>query len=243
MLLPKDPNDERNIFLEIRAGTGGDESALFAGDLFRMYSRYAERQGWQVEVISESPGDVGGYKEIIARIIGHGAYSKLKFESGGHRVQRVPGNRDSGPHPHLGLHGRGPARGRRDRRRRAEPGRHAHRHFPRFRRRRPARQQDRLRGADHAPPDGHRGGVPGRRARSTRTRKRRSRVLARAHQGQADARAAGEGGRDAQVASSAPATAPSASAPTISRKAGSPTTASASPSTRSTTSWTATSPS
>jgi len=90
MLLPKDPNDERNIFLEIRAGTGGDESALFAGDLFRMYSRYAERQGWQVEVISESPGDVGGYKEIIARIIGHGAYSKLKFESGGHRVQRVP---------------------------------------------------------------------------------------------------------------------------------------------------------
>jgi len=90
LLLPKDPNDERNIFLEIRAGTGGDESALFAGDLFRMYSRYAERQGWQVEVISESPGDVGGYKEIIARIIVQVAYSKLKFESGGHRVQRVP---------------------------------------------------------------------------------------------------------------------------------------------------------
>jgi peptide chain release factor 1 len=89
-LLPKDPNDERNIFLEIRAGTGGDESALFAGDLFRMYSRYAERQRWQVEVISESPGEVGGYKEIIARIIGQGAYSRLKFESGGHRVQRVP---------------------------------------------------------------------------------------------------------------------------------------------------------
>jgi len=89
-LLPKDPNDERNIFLEVRAGTGGDESALFAGDLFRMYSRYAERQGWQVEVISESSGEVGGYKEIIARIIGQGAYSKLKFESGGHRVQRVP---------------------------------------------------------------------------------------------------------------------------------------------------------
>ncbi|MGC2520564.1 MAG: peptide chain release factor 1 [Burkholderiales bacterium] len=90
LLLPKDPNDERNIFLEIRAGTGGDESALFAGDLFRMYSRYAERQGWQVEVISESSGEIGGYKEIIARIIGQGAYSKLKFESGGHRVQRVP---------------------------------------------------------------------------------------------------------------------------------------------------------
>jgi peptide chain release factor 1 len=89
-LLPKDPNDERNIFLEVRAGTGGDESALFAGDLIRMYSRYAERQGWQVEVISESPGEVGGYKEIVVRIIGQGAYSKLKFESGGHRVQRVP---------------------------------------------------------------------------------------------------------------------------------------------------------
>ncbi|MBX9812719.1 MAG: peptide chain release factor 1 [Burkholderiales bacterium] len=89
-LLPRDPNDDRNIFLEIRAGTGGDESALFAGELFRMYSRYAERNGWQVEVISQSPGEMGGYKEIIARIIGRGAYSKLKFESGGHRVQRVP---------------------------------------------------------------------------------------------------------------------------------------------------------
>ena len=96
LLLPKDPNDERNIFLEIRAGTGGDESALFAGDLFRMYSRYAERQGWQVEVISESPGDAGGYKEIIARVIGQGAYSKLKFESGGHRVQRVPATETQG---------------------------------------------------------------------------------------------------------------------------------------------------
>ncbi|MBL8520569.1 MAG: peptide chain release factor 1 [Betaproteobacteria bacterium] len=89
-LLPKDPNDDKNIILEVRAGTGGDESALFAGDLFRMYARYAERQRWQVEVISESPGEVGGYKEIIARIVGAGAYSRLKFESGGHRVQRVP---------------------------------------------------------------------------------------------------------------------------------------------------------
>ena len=89
-LLPKDPNDDRNIFLEIRAGTGGDESALFAGDLFRMYSRYAERQRWQVAVVSQSLSDVGGYKEIIATITGAGAYSKLKFESGVHRVQRVP---------------------------------------------------------------------------------------------------------------------------------------------------------
>jgi peptide chain release factor 1 len=89
-LLPKDPNDERNTFLEVRAGTGGDESALFAGDLFRMYARYAERQGWQVEIISESASELGGYKEVIARIIGQGVYSRLKFESGGHRVQRVP---------------------------------------------------------------------------------------------------------------------------------------------------------
>ncbi|MDR2220894.1 MAG: peptide chain release factor 1 [Methylobacillus sp.] len=90
LLLPKDPNDERNIFLEIRAGTGGDESALFAGDLFRMYSRYAERQRWRVEIVSANESELGGYKEIIARVEGLGAYSRLKFESGGHRVQRVP---------------------------------------------------------------------------------------------------------------------------------------------------------
>ena len=89
-LLPKDPNDERNTFIEVRAGTGGDESALFAGDLFRMYTRYAERQGWLVEIMSESPSELGGYKEVIARVSGQGVYSKLKFESGGHRVQRVP---------------------------------------------------------------------------------------------------------------------------------------------------------
>ena len=90
LLLPRDPNDERNIFLEVRAGTGGDESALFAGELFRMYGRYAERSGWQVEVISQSFADRGGCKEVIAKVVGRGAYSKLKFESGGHRVQRVP---------------------------------------------------------------------------------------------------------------------------------------------------------
>jgi len=95
-LLPTDPNDERNIFLEIRAGTGGDESALFAGDLLRMYTRYAERQRWQVEVISQSPSDLGGYREIILRIVGRGAYSKLKFESGGHRVQRAPATETQG---------------------------------------------------------------------------------------------------------------------------------------------------
>jgi len=89
-LLPRDPNDDRNLFLEVRAGTGGDESALFAGDLFRMYTRYAERKGWQVEIISESVSELGGYKEVIARLVGQGAFSRLKFESGGHRVQRVP---------------------------------------------------------------------------------------------------------------------------------------------------------
>ena len=90
LLLPKDANDDRNVFLEIRAGTGGDESALFAGNLFRMYTRYAERQRWQVEVVSASESEIGGYREVIARIVGTGVYSKLKFESGAHRVQRVP---------------------------------------------------------------------------------------------------------------------------------------------------------
>lgn len=90
LLLPKDPNNDRNIYLEIRAGTGGDESALFAADLLRMYMRYAERRHWQTEIISESPSDLGGYKEVIVRIVGLGAYSRMKFESGGHRVQRVP---------------------------------------------------------------------------------------------------------------------------------------------------------
>ena len=96
LLLPKDPNDDRNTFLEIRAGTGGDESGLFAGALMRMYSRFAERRRWEVELISESASDLGGYKEVIVRIVGQGAYSILKFESGGHRVQRVPETESQG---------------------------------------------------------------------------------------------------------------------------------------------------
>lgn len=96
LLLPRDPNDNRNIYLEIRAGTGGDEAALFAGDLLRMYLRYAEVQGWQTEVLSESEGEHGGYKEVVARLIGTGAYSRLKFESGAHRVQRVPETESQG---------------------------------------------------------------------------------------------------------------------------------------------------
>jgi len=95
-LLPKDPDDERNVFLEIRAGTGGDESALFAGNLLRMYVRYAERHRWQTEIVSASSSDLGGYKEVIVRIVGQGAHSKLKFESGGHRVQRVPATEAQG---------------------------------------------------------------------------------------------------------------------------------------------------
>lgn len=96
LMLPTDPNDDKNIFLEIRAGTGGDEAAIFAGDLFRMYSRYAEQKRWTLELLNESHGEHGGYKEVIARIVGHGAYSRLKFESGAHRVQRVPETESQG---------------------------------------------------------------------------------------------------------------------------------------------------
>ena len=96
LLIPKDVNDEKNIFLEIRAGAGGDESALFVGDIFRMYSRFVERMRWQIEIISANEAEVGGYKEVIVKINGAGAYSKLKFESGGHRVQRVPDTETQG---------------------------------------------------------------------------------------------------------------------------------------------------
>lgn len=96
LLLPKDPNDDRNCFLEIRAGAGGDEAGIFAGDLFRMYSRYAEQRGWKLEMISASGGEHGGFKEVIARVAGEGAYGVLKFESGGHRVQRVPATESQG---------------------------------------------------------------------------------------------------------------------------------------------------
>ncbi|MFT4518961.1 MAG: peptide chain release factor 1 [Halioglobus sp.] len=96
LLLPRDPNDSHNVFLEIRAGTGGDEAAIFSGDLFRMYSRYAENQGWKMEVLSERAGDHGGYKEIITRVEGRDVYANLKFESGAHRVQRVPETESQG---------------------------------------------------------------------------------------------------------------------------------------------------
>ncbi|WP_442683557.1 peptide chain release factor 1 [Stenotrophomonas sp. JC08] len=96
LLVPRDPRDDGNLFLEVRAGTGGDEAAIFAGDLFRMYARYAERCGWKVEIESDNPGEHGGYKEVVARVVGRGAYSRLKFESGTHRVQRVPATESQG---------------------------------------------------------------------------------------------------------------------------------------------------
>ncbi|MCP1313816.1 MULTISPECIES: peptide chain release factor 1 [unclassified Halomonas] len=96
LLVPKDPDDGRGVFLEVRAGTGGDEAAIFAGDLFRMYSRYAEKRGWRVEVVSASHGEHGGYKEVISRVKGDGVYARLKFESGAHRVQRVPATESQG---------------------------------------------------------------------------------------------------------------------------------------------------
>lgn len=96
LMLPKDPNDTCNVYLEVRAGTGGDEAAIFAGDLFRMYCRYAERMGWRVEVVSSNPGEHGGFKEVISRVEGEGVYGTLKFESGAHRVQRVPATESQG---------------------------------------------------------------------------------------------------------------------------------------------------
>ena len=162
LLLPKDPDDARNAFLEIRAGTGGDESALFAGDLLRMYTRYAERTGWRCEIVSESESELGGFKEVVLRVVGDDVFGAAAL-----RIRRPPraaraGDRNPGPHPHQRLH-----RGRAGRAGRSaggadQPGRPAHRHLPRQRRRRPAHQQDRLGGAHHAHPDRHRGRVPGR---------------------------------------------------------------------------------
>ena len=162
LLLPKDPNDEKNVILEIRAGTGGEEAGLFAADLFRMYTRLAERKGWKLEILSHSTTGIGGLKEIIASISGERVYSQLKYESGVHRVQRVPVTEVPGAHPHLGGHRGRPARGRRGGRA-DQPRRAAHRRLPLLRPRRPERQHHRLGGADH--PSAHRPGglLPGRK--------------------------------------------------------------------------------
>ena len=171
LLLPKDPNDDKNVFLEIRAGTGGEEAALFAGDLLRMYLRYAEGRGWKHEIINSHPTDTGGFKEVIVLISGKGAYSQLKYESGVHRVQRVPTTESQGPHPHLSGHRGGYARGRGggggDQPRGAQD-----RLLPLLRAWRPAREHHRQRGAHH--PFAHQlGGSPARtRKASTKTRPR-----------------------------------------------------------------------
>ena len=161
LLVPRDPRDEKNIFLEVRAGTGGDEAAIFAGDLLRMYMRYAQNRGPGTEIISESPGEHGGYKEVICRIAGLNAFFQFRFESGTHRVQRVPATEAQGRihtsactvaiMPEIDEIGEG----------RNQSGRSAHRHLPRLRRGRSARQQDRLGHSADAHSDGHRGRVPG----------------------------------------------------------------------------------
>ena len=135
LLLPKDPNDSRNVFLEIRAGTGGEEAALFAAELFRMYQRYAERRRWKVEIVDRDDTGIGGLKAVTALIEGEGAYSRLKYEGGVHRVQRVPQTESSGPHPHLGRDRGRPARGRG---RGRQGGREGHPRRPLLRLRAPA---------------------------------------------------------------------------------------------------------
>ena len=223
-LLPKDAMDERSVVLEIRAGTGGDEASLFAGDLFRMYERFAALQGWKVEVISASEGTVGGFKEIIAEIQGRGAYAKLKFESGVHRVQRVPDTEGSGrihtsaatvavlpevEDVDVEIEGH-----------RAEDRDHAL-----AGRRRPARQQDRIGDPHHPSADGHRRQHAGRPLAAPQPRQgddAAARETLRCGKAAASIRSAPPSG----AARSAPATAPSASAPTTSRKGASPTIAS-----------------
>ena len=155
-LLPKDAMDDRNVVLEIRAGTGGDEASLFAGDLFRMYERFAALQGWKVEVISASEGTMGGYKEIVAEVQGRGAFAKLKFESGVHRVQRVPDTETQGRIHTSAATVAGAARGRGCRCRHQER-RFADRDHARARRGRSARQQDRIRDSHHPYSDRYRG--------------------------------------------------------------------------------------
>ncbi len=171
LLLPKDPNDEKNVILEIRAGTGGDEATLFAAEIFRMYTRYAESQRWKVEVLSTSESGVGGLKEVIAIIEGQRVYSRLKYESGVHRVQRVPADRNAGPRAHLGRNGRGAARSRRRGHQDRGQG-HSHRHLLLVGPGRPVGEHDVLGGAHHAPADQHRGQLPGREVADQEPRER-----------------------------------------------------------------------
>jgi len=154
LLLPKDVDDTADIVLEIRAGTGGDEAAIFAGDLFRMYSRYAQLMGWKVDVVDASPGDAGGYKEIVANVSGDGVFGHMKWESGVHRVQRVPATETQGRiHTSAATVAVLPAPDRD----RGQAGRHPYRYNALLRGGRPARQHDRLRSAHHPPCDRHHG--------------------------------------------------------------------------------------
>ncbi len=144
LLIPRDAADDRSAILEVRAGTGGDEAALFAGDLFRMYERYAALHGWKIEVLSASEGEAGGYREIVAAVRGAGVYARLKFESGVHRVQRVPETEASRAHSHFRGDRRGPAGGE-GRRHRDQAGRPQHRDVARLVEGRPARRTPRRR--------------------------------------------------------------------------------------------------
>ena len=223
-LLPKDAMDERNVILEIRAGTGGDEAALFAGDLFRMYERYAAKQGWKVEVVSASEGSMGGYKEIIAEVRGRGAFAKLKFESGVHRVQRVPDTEGSGRiHTSAATVAVLPEAEDVDvdinetdlkiDTMRAQ------------RRRRPACQQDRIRDPHHPHPERHRGRRAGGPLAAPQPRQGDGDIARQALRDQ-ERRSAIPSAPPSAAARSAPATALSASAPIIFRKGASATTAS-----------------
>ena len=173
LLIPRDPRDDKNIYLEVRAGTGGDEAAIFAGDLFRMYARYAETHGFTVEILSENPGEHGGYREVISRIAGNGAFARFKFESGVHRVQRVPATEAQGRIHTSAVHRGHPGRARRSRSHGPQSRGTARRHLPRLGRRRPARQQDRIGHPHHA--HAHRASWSNARtnARSTRTARAR----------------------------------------------------------------------
>ena len=162
LLLPRDPNDEKNVILEVRAGIGGEEGALFAADLLRMYSLYAERSGWTLSLVSCNETELGGVKEAVATVEGAGAWSRLKFEAGTHRVQRVPQTEVLRPHPDERGDRRRHARGRGGGRVHHRPEGSADRHLPLLRRGRPARQQDRERHPHHAPAHRDGGGVSGR---------------------------------------------------------------------------------
>ena len=160
LILPKDPNDSKNVIIEIRAGTGGDEAALFAGELYRMYTRYAESRGWRVEILSSNPTGLGGFKEIIMMIEGKGAYSRLKFEGGVHRVQRVPVTEGSGRIHTSAVTVAVLGRSRRGGNRHRSQG-DTHRCFSLIGAGRTERQHDGLGGAHHPYPDGDRRVLPG----------------------------------------------------------------------------------